>query len=173
MDDEIWKVANDDILQGKFEVSTHGRVRSKKTKKILKLNKMGSGYYQFTCKPDGIKTVGRRVHRLVMMTFVENVEDKPFVNHIDGDKSNNCIDNLEWCTQEENVKHSWETGLSKKVVGVDNHKSKLTDDDVRYIRENYIPNSKTCSQRALAKKFGVTKTVISSILDNKTWTHVE
>lgn len=74
--------------------------------KILKLHKQNGGYMLATLTKDG-KEKKMLVHRLVAQEFIPNPQNKEQVNHIDGNKQNNCIDNLEWCTQSENVKHSY------------------------------------------------------------------
>jgi hypothetical protein len=110
------------------------------------------------------------VHRLVSQLFVNNPEDKPQVNHIDSNKLNNHYTNLEWVTNQENRNHAVLNGLHP--VGEDGYKSKLTESDVKYIRENYIPNHPQFSGVALCKKFGVSNTIISKIVNNKKWKHL-
>ena len=95
---------------GEYKVSDDGKVMTTKTGRILKPNINYRGYEKVCLfKADRKKRV--YVHRLVAMTFIPNPEDKPQVNHIDGDKRNNKVSNLEWVTNEENMKHSVEMGL--------------------------------------------------------------
>lgn len=93
------------------------------------------------------------------------------VNHKDGNKLNNCLDNLEWVTSSENNKHAYNTGLKESfsLKGDKHGRSKLTKEQVNYIREVYIPRHKEFSGVALAKKFGVHPSLISSIIKNKHW----
>ncbi|SEA91533.1 NUMOD4 motif-containing HNH endonuclease [Bacillus nitratireducens] len=101
-----------------FYVSTVGRIKSvdKATRKerILKPTKRTDGYYAITVnKSDGGKKTCKtyKVHRLVGLAFIPNSENKPTINHLDGNKENNAIENLEWATREEQEAHARETGL--------------------------------------------------------------
>lgn len=97
--------------EGLYEVSNHGRVFSHYGKgKILSDCKASSGYKLVVLVKDGSKK-DFNVHRLVANTFIENPLSKEYVNHIDGDKTNNLVDNLEWSTAKENVQHAIRTGL--------------------------------------------------------------
>lgn len=113
---EIWK----DVVgyEGLYQVSNLGRVRSLDTHdrlgrlrrgRVLKDSNNGTGYRMVNLKHDGKQRM-RTVHRLVMETFVPNNDDLE-INHIDGDKSNNTLVNLEWCTRSENVTHAVKLGL--------------------------------------------------------------
>lgn len=73
------------------------------------VNRMG--YYQYTMLNEENKSKSLLQHRLLMLTFVDNPNNYPFVNHIDGNKLNNVVDNLEWCTHQQNVRHAIDTGL--------------------------------------------------------------
>jgi len=97
-------------LNGLYEVSNTGLIRKTKTKKLLtpKLNE--KGYLIIAIMIKGEKYF-LRVHRLVANAFILNPLNKPQVNHINGIKTDNCIDNLEWVNNEENYKHAIETGL--------------------------------------------------------------
>lgn len=120
---EVWK----DIkgYEGLYQISNLGNVKSldrkvnaKNNKKrlikgtFLKLRFNNRNYNIVSLYKNNIQEV-RFIHRLVAETFIPNPENKPEVNHIDGDKQNNKIDNLEWCTRTENNKHAWKTGLNK------------------------------------------------------------
>ena len=88
-----------------YEVSNKGRVRNKTTKVILKPCKNKQGYLQVGLM-DNKKHYVRRVHRLVALAFLDNPLNKETVNHIDGNKENNNVTNLEWCSIKENVNHA-------------------------------------------------------------------
>lgn len=98
-----------------FLVSTFGRVISKRTNKILRQSFGHNGYSLLSTKLHGRAggSVCIRVHRLVAMTFIPNVDNQPCVNHLDGDKNNNTVDNLEWCSHAQNTKHAFDLGLAK------------------------------------------------------------
>src|SRR5690606_13275621 len=104
-----------------------------------------------------------KIHREVATAFVENPENKPYVNHKDGNKRNNKVENLEWVTASENVNHAYAIGLIDTVKGQDKQNSVLKDEDVYYIRENYVPYSRTHGTRALSRKYGVAHSVIQGV----------
>ena len=98
-----------------YQVSNLGNVRNiksrlSKSEKVYKPQLLKTGYMAVNLWQDGTYNF-RRVHRLVAQAFIPNPEGKPFINHIDGDKTNNRADNLEWVTKEENERHARETGL--------------------------------------------------------------
>ena len=116
--DEIWK----DIegYNGLYQVSNAGRIRSihYSKSKILKQNIIRNYYYVSLSKCGLAKKL--RVSRLVAKAFIDNSFNKQQVNHIDGNKLNNCINNLEWCTASENLKHAFRIGKIKPKYGKDN-----------------------------------------------------
>ena len=116
---EIWK----DIVgyEGLYQVSNIGRVKSIKRDKILKEQLNERGYLRVSLSKNG-KHKTWRVHRLVMITFIGYVEGKDQVNHIDGDKTNNRLDNLEYVTPKENTNRAWKKGIAKYT---DERKEKL------------------------------------------------
>ena len=103
----------DSMFDG-YAVTNDGKVYSKKTNKFMKPSIGSKGYFQVCLTVDGKKRTVK-VHRIVAETFIPNPEGKPQVNHIDGNKRNNCVENLEWCTNSENQIHSY------RVIGNENH----------------------------------------------------
>ena len=97
-----------------YSICSDGVVYSHKTHKIMKLSKNHKGYLQVCLTLDG-KKVTKRVHRLVAESFIPNPKGLPQVNHIDGDKTNNDISNLEWCDNSQNQKHAY------RVLGREGH----------------------------------------------------
>lgn len=120
---EIWKPCIDDdgtrltSRYGEYYVSNLGRVMSTNGKpKILTPQTNYLGYKYMNLTIDG-KNVKPKLHRLVALAFLPNPENKTDVNHIDRDKSNNRLDNLEWTTHKENMRHSYDDIFSAHVVG--------------------------------------------------------
>lgn len=168
--EEIWKESS---IPGYF-VSNLGGFRGRSGKPI-KQQIHKNGYYVYAMYPEGRKGKCKcvKIHRLVAEAFVPNPENKPFVNHIDGNKLNNNITNLEWCTNQENVIHAYKMGLCKIKRGEDNHWSKLTNEQAEWIRKHYIPRDKQFGSRALGRKFNISHQQILDIVNNKSYKNVK
>ncbi len=95
-----------------YAVSKDGRVLSIRRRKVLTPKQNWDGYQRVQLWDRG-KCEFVSIHRLIAEAFLSNPEKKPLINHKNGDKSDNRIENLEWCTQQENIAHAWESGLSK------------------------------------------------------------
>lgn len=170
--EEIWKtvVYQGDVFDN-FEVSNLGRIRNVSTGNVLKqfINKLG--YYQ-VCVSLGGRNNKKifKTHKAVAETFISNSENKLVVNHIDGNKLNNNVDNLEWVTYSENSQHAWDNGL----INSDGTKvlRKLSNKQVEYIRNNYIPGDKEFGCRALSRKFNMHHKTIESLLKCDTYVDV-
>lgn len=125
---------------------------------ILSLDERGKYYY---------------VHRLVAELFIPNPDNLPCVNHKDGNKSNNFVDNLEWCTRSENEKHAWRIGLkNKNTLGTKGEKHgmhKLTQKQVDYIREVHKPLDSSYGSKALAEQFNVSPQTITNVVHYANW----
>ena len=98
-----------------YEVSSNGDVYSTKRNIVMKQHPDSWGYPRITLMKNGVK-LRRSVHRLVAEAFIPNPSNKPEINHIDGNKNNNHINNLEWVTHSENIRHSYDTGLNDKKL---------------------------------------------------------
>ena len=107
MKTELWKRIPG-VLE--YEISTFGRVRS--SRGLRKVSKHSNDYLTIKLSSNGID-LNFTIHRLVAETFIPNPLNKPNINHIDGNKTNPHVDNLEWVTRSENQKHAYRTGLLK------------------------------------------------------------
>ena len=156
-----------------YYITEDGFVYSIKYNRFLNgwVNKTGYLTYVITLNNGKSKRIPS--HRLVAKTFLQTVEGKEHVNHIDGDKLNNHHSNLEWCTPAENIKHSVEVLGNKMLteIGVDHHNSKLNDDKVKEIRRLYKTGNHTT--RSLGLDYGVANPTILAVIHNKTWKHVK
>ncbi len=131
--------------------------------------------------PEGYKRVNiyafkhkAAVHRLVAMAFLENPKLLPQVNHKDGNKSNNCISNLEWCDNSWNQKHAFLNGLHIYAAGEDHANSKLSENDVISIKDELrrVPPYKG-QLKDIGAKYGVTNYCIFDIKKCKSWRHLK
>lgn len=164
---EIWKSLKNIVECGdNYEVSNLGRVRSieyidnrgyLRKSRMLKLIKDSKGYLRtsLTLKK---KRKWYNVHRLVALAFIPNPENKPEVNHIDGNKENNCVNNLEWVTSSENAKHAH----SVLAHGGD----KLSEKDKQWIKDNYEPYGKY-TYKSLAEMFNVSIQTINFTINGR------
>lgn len=149
--------------------------------KLLSLGRTnGNGYHiaQIRSGYDDEATGNDYIHILVAKHFIPNVFNKPTVNHINGDKSDNRVVNLEWATQKEQVAHAIEHnlgGLLEKrklcaLRGEDNPLAKTNSKDAKLIYDLAIKGDKTMP--AIAKQFGVTTAMVKSIKYKKSWVHI-
>lgn len=177
---EEWR---DVEISPQYKISNYGRVKSPQRTtvyirggkqfyrtykgKILRIS-LGNNYYFVGLK----KTRNQKqktylIHRLIASAFIPNPENKPFVNHIDGNKLNNSIKNLEWCTYRENTDHAVKTDLV--AFGSRSVKSKLKEMDVIAIKK-YLAEGYTCKD--IANKYSVHITTISCINTGKNWRRI-
>ena len=144
-----------------YEITKDGKVFNKKWGRYVKPQPNGTGYLR-------VHIAGKMyfVHRLVAMIYIPNPENLPQVNHIDGNKHNNCVDNLEWVSNRDNSLHALHKGWMRIE---ENHQfAKLTREQVSFIKRH--PDM---SRKELAEKFNISPRTITDIRQGKTWKTVE
>lgn len=162
---EIWK----DILGffGDYQVSSLGHIKSFKkdaTGIVLTPTLSHKGYERIRLSAGITKQYS--VHRVVAEAFIPNPDNLPQVNHIDGNKLNNCIDNLEWCTNLENMQHARKNNLFPDVFGDNNPNARISSSDVKNIVDKY---NSGISIKDLAKNYNIPISRVRSIIYGNTW----
>jgi hypothetical protein len=166
--------------EGYYEVSDTGLVRSVPRSvirrdgrkypirgKLMTPFRNSSGYPAVHLRDEARhRSAQTLIHRMVAEAFVLNPENKPFVNHIDGNRSNASASNLEWVTSGENHEHAWKSGSMEK------HRAHvvLTNELVKQARDLWLHEG--CSMGALSRKFGVCPSTLGRAIRGKTWAHV-
>lgn len=160
-----------------YQVSDRGRILSK-SYGVLKPKRNKKGYFFIRLSKDGVKKT-KRVHILVMLAFVGPRPDGFHTNHLDGDKLNNSLNNLEYCTPRENYEHAIRMGLAPALKpgggehslrGEDHPSAKLTEEMVREARK--IHSSGEMGFGKLAGRYGVGYKAIRNAVKGRSWKHV-
>jgi len=174
---EIWF----DLIgfDGFYVINELGNVKTKTTTsvtagrkpsgRVLKKAISNSGYYTVQLRKNK-KPYPYLLHRLLAIQFIPNPENKPCVNHIDSNRLNNKLNNLEWVTYSENNSHAHKFGGQKIYIGEKHSQNVLTEKDVLEIRNTYVKGIVT--QIMLANKYGCTRGAIQGVLTRKTWKHI-
>lgn len=160
-------------FEERYTVNTNGEVFSlsyrnsrKKKRMCEQLNMYGYSIVQLTNKN------GRRpykVHRLVAKTFIPNPKNKPTVNHINGNKEDNRVENLEWATIAENQKHAYRTGI-KNTSGENNGNSKYTKHQIRKLKTMH---KEGYSYSEISRACNISKKYVQQIIREKRWPHIK
>ena len=154
----IWKDVNG--FEGYYSVSDSGEIKNMLNGKILKQSN-SRGYRSVRLTKDKKRSIGS-VHRIVASSFLDYCHEKIEVNHKNGLKSDNRVENLEWCNRKENVDHSIKYGLV-------NYAKKLDEFKVLAIHTFFLSGKKVTE---IANMYGISASTISEIVNKKTWKNV-
>lgn len=186
MNNEVWKpIVGYGKFDGRYEVSSMGRLRSVTRYARIRSNALRqvpgqiirgfidkNGYHNCSIKAENCEK-HVKVHREVGRAFfpregMENLQ----INHLNGNKIDNRVENLEWATCRENVQHALEVGLTESKQGCGNPGAKLTEEQVLQIRRRYIPGHRVNGKSALSREFGVCAKTVYNIIRNRNWSHL-
>lgn len=155
----------------RYFAGTDGKIYSNTRNNMRPMSPYVDRYGYLVLKPrinGKMKTQG--VHRLLALAFIPNPENKPQVNHKNGIKTDNRIENLEWATESENVKHAFDHGLISARRGEDSNFSSITEDVAHEICK--LLEERKLRDSEIIDKLGVTRSVISHIKGGSRWSHV-
>jgi hypothetical protein len=163
---ELFRTYKDTI----YSISNFGQVINNRTNKLLKIGINRNGYPSiFLYTNNGRKML--RVHSMVAHSFIGPIKDGQMVNHINGIKTDNRVENLEYCTHGENMKHAYNIGLKKGMKGEMNPNSRFTSDEILFIRSlRFMYNVSVPNLRKLLPD--ISRTSIQDIVGYKIWKHV-
>lgn len=169
--EEVWKVIPE---FSKYEASNLGRLKTFNWKgsgreSIIKPCSNG-GYLKTVLINDSGKKCTIKVHRIIAKTFISNIEGFE-VNHKNAIKHDNRVTNLEWCTRQENIKHSKDNNLQVILLGEQVGNSVLKESQVLEIRKKFKPRIVT--REMLGLEYGVSPTTIKDIILRKSWKHLK
>jgi len=153
-------------FEGKYSITSDGRVWSDKNNLFLKLITAPNGYLKVNLSKNGVAK-SYYAHRLVAQAFIPNPKNKRECNHIDGNRGNNDVSNIEWCTHKENIIHSFKSLHRQAARGERHGMSKLTEQDVLTVRQ--LLSEGNLWQKEIGRLFGVSAPTISYIKSKKTW----
>jgi hypothetical protein len=167
---KVWKYIPDSI----YYISEFGDIISLEgyILKFPSYGSLGKEYNVISISTGRVLDNEYYVHRIVARMFLpEGYKKGLVVNHKDGNKKNNHYKNLEWCSNSENLKHAYNTGLKGKKIGEQNHKSKLKEKDIKDICNMLVYKRMSCKD--IGKIYNVDNSVINDIKNKITWTHLE
>ena len=166
---EVWK----DVVgyEGLYQVSNFGNVKSlgnefSRKERLLKLSPQSKGYLTIVLQKNATRKMVL-VHRLVAEHFIDNTESKAQINHINGIKTDNRVENLEWVSHRENLNHAIKNNLTLK--GEENRNSKLKDVDVIKIHSLLQKGTAT---KELSETYNISYSTIYGIRTNIYWKHL-
>lgn len=160
-----------------YEISTLGNIRNKNTGDIRKLHPNEKGYLQCKLMLDDNSMKTFKIHRLVACSFLGDYSNTNLeVNHIDGNKSNNSVNNLEWVTKQYNVKHSFDKGLNVAKKGEDNPSNKYPEYLIRFIIQCILNGCSNKEIRILLKEEfdieNISRYLLHDLRRKKIWKHL-
>lgn len=148
-----------------YKLSNYGRIKVISTGTILTQQISNKGYRHVLFWRDG-KAKKAYSHIVIAVAFIQNVHNKPIVNHKDGMKLNCEHNNLEWSTQLENIRHAMDAGLAKKAFGSRASKAKLTESQAIELYNSNL------SSKELSEKYGITARSVRAIKTGKNWKYL-